>query len=93
MSRASARLPRDVPEKAEAFLRMALCAASCELPPFVAMMTWLAAPASERLRFFRPITQRIVKIGALNFEATLRGQLIGLSRIYGEKLWDSELGS
>jgi len=39
-----ARLPRDVPEKAEAFLREALCAASCELPTFVAMMAWLAAP-------------------------------------------------
>jgi hypothetical protein len=35
-----ARLPRNVPEKAEAFLREALCAASHELPPFVAMIAW-----------------------------------------------------
>jgi hypothetical protein len=48
-----ARLPRDVPEKAEAFLREALRAASCELPPFVAMITWLAAPDQRKASFFQ----------------------------------------
>jgi hypothetical protein len=46
-------LPRDVPEKAEAFLREALCAASHELPPFVAMMSWLAAPDQRKASFFQ----------------------------------------
>ena len=48
-----ARLLRDVPEKAEAFLREALCAASCELPTFVAMMAWLAAPDQRKTSFFQ----------------------------------------
>jgi hypothetical protein len=39
-----ARLTRDVLEKAEAFLREELSPARHELPSFVAMMTWLAAP-------------------------------------------------
>jgi hypothetical protein len=47
------RLLRDVPEKAEAFLREALCAASDELPPFVAMITWLAAPDQRKASFFQ----------------------------------------
>jgi hypothetical protein len=48
-----ARLPRDVPEKAEAFLRVALRAASCELPSFVAMIAWLAAPDQRKASFFQ----------------------------------------
>ncbi|MBS7808863.1 hypothetical protein [Variovorax sp. PCZ-1] len=48
-----ARLPRDVPEKAEAFLRVALCAASDELPSFVAMIAWLAAPDQRKASFFQ----------------------------------------
>jgi hypothetical protein len=42
-----------VPEKAEAFLREALCAASDELPPFVAMMRSLAAPDQRKASFFQ----------------------------------------
>jgi hypothetical protein len=43
----AARLPRDVPEKAEAFLRVALCAASDELLIFcsVLCMVGRARPA------------------------------------------------
>jgi hypothetical protein len=48
-----ARLLREVPEKAEAFLREALCAASHELPPFVAMMRWFAAPDQRKASFFQ----------------------------------------
>jgi hypothetical protein len=48
-----ARLPRDVPEKAETFLRDALLSASCKLPPFVAMMRWLAAPDQLKASFFQ----------------------------------------
>jgi hypothetical protein len=48
-----ARLPRDVPEKAEAFLREALLPASHELPPYVAMMRWLAAPDRRKASFFQ----------------------------------------
>jgi hypothetical protein len=48
-----------VPEKAEAFLREALCAASDELPLFVAMMIWLAAPDQRKASFFRPVTRRV----------------------------------
>jgi hypothetical protein len=44
-----------VPEKAEAFPVGALPGYH-ELRFFVAMMSWLAAPDRERLRFFRPIT-------------------------------------
>jgi hypothetical protein len=49
----AARLLRDVPEKAEAFLRVALCAASYELRSFVAMMRWLAAPDQRKASFFQ----------------------------------------
>jgi hypothetical protein len=48
-----ARLPRDVPEKAEAFLRWALLPASYELRSFVAVMTWLAAPDRRKASFFQ----------------------------------------
>jgi hypothetical protein len=48
-----ARLPRDVPEKAEAFLREALLPASDELRSFVAMITWLAAPDQRKASFFQ----------------------------------------
>jgi hypothetical protein len=48
-----ARLPRDVPEKAEAFLREVLLPASHELPPFVAMIAWLAAPDQRKASFFQ----------------------------------------
>jgi hypothetical protein len=48
-----ARLSRDVPEKAEAFLRVALLSASCELPSFVAVMRWLAAPDQRKASFFQ----------------------------------------
>jgi hypothetical protein len=42
-----------VPEKAEAFLREALCAASDELPPCVAMMRWFAAPDQRKASLFQ----------------------------------------
>jgi hypothetical protein len=42
-----------VPEKAEAFLRVALCTASAELLPFVAMMRWFAAPDQRKASFFQ----------------------------------------
>jgi hypothetical protein len=48
-----AHLLRDVPEKADAFLRWALGAASCELPPFVAMIAWFAAPDQRKASFFQ----------------------------------------
>jgi hypothetical protein len=48
-----AHLPRDVPEKAEAFLREALLPASDELRSFVAMMRWLAAPDQRKASFFQ----------------------------------------
>jgi hypothetical protein len=48
-----ARLLRDVPEKAEAFLRWALCAASDVLPPCVAMIAWFAAPDRRKASFFQ----------------------------------------
>jgi hypothetical protein len=53
-----------VPEKAEAFLRWALLPASDELLTSVAICPWLAAPDRERLRFFRPITERVWVVGA-----------------------------
>jgi hypothetical protein len=42
-----------VPEKAEAFLREVLLPASDELPPFVAMMRWFAAPDQRKASFFQ----------------------------------------
>jgi hypothetical protein len=48
-----AHLPRDVPEKAEAFLRWALLPASDELPSFVAMIAWFAAPDQRKASFFQ----------------------------------------
>jgi hypothetical protein len=49
----SARLLRDVPEKAEAFLRWALLPASCELLISVAICAWLAAPDRRKASFFQ----------------------------------------
>jgi hypothetical protein len=48
-----AHLPRDVPEKAEAFLREALLPASCELLISVAICAWLAAPDQRKASFFQ----------------------------------------
>jgi hypothetical protein len=59
----SARLPRDVPEKAEAFLREALCAASDEQRFFVAMMTWLAAPDQRKASFFQTHHEAVEMVG------------------------------
>jgi hypothetical protein len=55
-----ARLPREVPEKAEAFSyqnSMRDTTSCCTF--FVAMMTLQAAPDQKKLRFFRPITWRV----------------------------------
>jgi hypothetical protein len=49
----TARLPRNVPEKAEAFLRVALLSASAELRSFVAMMSWPAALDQRKASFFQ----------------------------------------
>ena len=49
----TARLPRDVPEKAEAFLRWAFRAASDELLISVAICARLAAPDQRKASFFQ----------------------------------------
>jgi hypothetical protein len=70
----AAHLLRNVPEKAEAFLRWALLPASDELLIFCSdlCMVGRARPA-KGLSFFRPITERVWVIGAslraLNFVA------------------------
>jgi hypothetical protein len=48
-----AHLPRNVPEKAEAFLRVALLPASCELLISVAFCAWFAAPDQRKASFFQ----------------------------------------
>jgi hypothetical protein len=52
-----ARLLRDVPEKADAFLRWALCAASYELLISVAICAWFAAPDRRKASAFSDPSQ------------------------------------
>jgi hypothetical protein len=54
-----------VPEKAEGFPSLRSVRDTTSYLSFVAMMSWLAAPDRESLRFFRPITQLVSFLGAL----------------------------
>jgi hypothetical protein len=53
-----ARLPRDVPEKAEGF-PFGIPPAHSELRPFVARHRDFSRSTRKSLSFFRPITQRL----------------------------------
>jgi hypothetical protein len=60
-----ARLPRDVSEKAEAFLRWVLSPASCGLLISVANRARLAAPDRRKASFFQTHHAADMHVGAL----------------------------